>query len=338
MPKKPTRTTNQLHLTDLSPTRFEDFCLSLIYPLRPWDEIRHYGRTGGDRGVDIYALESVEDGTTRDWYVQCRRYASASTSVLKKAVDDALASSSQAPKVLLVVIACDVRRSAHEAFVEYATKCGVATPMLWTSSTIEARLYNDRKDLLFAFFGISGVAESRRRETSVTRSISIKHRLYTQLRKQKDIDWTKARTNPPEKFNYSEVILLSIDDTSYPNVDANRKFMSTWFKLELWDFYYNGLEFVASVEYAKVDSERRWKILRYDEKFDETQYQKVKLLRLLRLPYRNIVDFDTIGDEYYQDPHIYCRFAEGGSPFEGTRYVLAETEYPLTMEPDLEIK
>lgn len=62
MKAKPSETTNRIHFTDLDPTRFEDFCLALIYPLHPWLDIRHYGRQGGDAGVDIYAKEQLENG------------------------------------------------------------------------------------------------------------------------------------------------------------------------------------------------------------------------------------------------------------------------------------
>jgi hypothetical protein len=336
MPSKATRTINRLHFTDLDATRFEDLCLALIFPLHPWTDIRHYGRLGTDGGVDILAKERTEDGKDRDWFVQCRRHKNASTSTLEKAVDDALEKTKKVPDVLLVVVACDVRRQAHEAFIKYASKKGVSTPLLWTASVMEARLHAERRDLLFTYFGISEAAEARYRESTVSRNIAIKRRLYKELRKNpKEVDWEKARRHPPEKFETSEVIIHSIDDNSYPNVDVKETGISGWFKLELWDFYHNGLEFVVRVEYAVVDSERRWSLIEYDQRYDEKKYKKIKVYRILRIPYRNIVDYDTIGDEYYSQPHIYCRFAEGGEPYEGSRYVLISDEYPWPMDPDL---
>lgn len=160
MSAKPTKTTNPIHFTDLEPTRFEDLCLALIFPLHPWTDIRHYGRSGGDEGVDIFAKERMEDGVARDWFVQCRRYKFATKSTLKTAVDDALEKAEHSPDVLLVVVACDVSRTAHDAYIEYASKRGVKTPLLWTASIIEAQLYAERRDLLFSFFGISEAAGS----------------------------------------------------------------------------------------------------------------------------------------------------------------------------------
>lgn len=336
MSAKATKTTNRLHFTDLSPTRFEDFCLALIFPLHPWVDIRHYGRVGDDGGIDIYTKERTEDGVERDWYVQCRRYSKATKSTLKKAVDDALAKTKAIPAVLLVVVACDVRRDAHEKFNEYAASKGIKTPFLWTASTMEARLHAERRDLLFTYFGISEVAEARQRESTIIRSISIKKRLNREFRRDpKEIDWKRAEMHPYEKFITSEVIIHSIDDSTYPSVDAKNTGISGWFKLEIWDFYYNGLEFVARIEYGIVESEGRWSLLDYNQKFDENKYSKIKLFHLLRIPFRNIVDFDMMGDEYYRIPHIYCRFDNGGEPYEGSRFVLAGDEYPMTMDPEL---
>lgn len=155
MTGRPTRTTNRLHFTDLEPNRFEDLCLALVYLLHPWVKIQHYGRLGDDGGVDIFAQERVVDESVRTWYVQCRRYKKATKATLKKAVDDALAKAPAVPNVLLVILACDVRREADEEYEKYALGKGVATPMLWTASLLETRLYTERKDLLFSYFGIS---------------------------------------------------------------------------------------------------------------------------------------------------------------------------------------
>jgi hypothetical protein len=172
MPVRPSKTINRLHFTDLEAGRFENLCLALIFPLHPWTDIRHYGRTGADGGVDILAKERLEDGGEREWRVQCRRYGKAGKGVLTAAVNDALSSSKRPPEVLLVVVACDVTRAAHEAYAAHAASQGVATPLLWTASLLEARLYNNRRDLLFAYFGISGVGDARALDSSTARQKS----------------------------------------------------------------------------------------------------------------------------------------------------------------------
>jgi Restriction endonuclease len=151
----PTRTTNRLHFTDLSHTRFEDLAMHLVYRLHRWEDIHHDGRTGSDDGVDIRAVQRLEDQSVRSWFVQCRRYGTASAATLKKAVDDALAKAGNAPDVLLVIIACDVTLDARTDYEQYARERGIQTPLLWPASTLEPKLYSDHPDLLFVFFDIT---------------------------------------------------------------------------------------------------------------------------------------------------------------------------------------
>jgi hypothetical protein len=206
---------------------------------------------------------------------------------------------------------------------------------LWTASVLEARLYAERRDLLFSYFGISTAGEARQRETSVTRNLAIKKRLRTELLKQsKRVDWAKAQRRPPEKFAHSEAIIHSIDDNSYPDFDDERTGISGWFKLEVWDFYHNGISFVLRVEEGVIDEHGRWSTIEYGQQFDTRKYRKIKMFMLGRIPFRNIVETDSTGDEYYNQPHIYCRFADGGQPYEDFQYVLAEG-YPYPLEPNL---
>lgn len=337
MKAKPSKTTNRLHFTDMDPTRFEDLCLALIFPLRPWSDIRHYGRRGGDGGVDILAKEGIEDATDIEWFIQCRRYSKATKSTVKKAVDDALAKVTHAPDVLLVVLACDVSRTAHEAYASYASSRGVSTPLLWTASILEAQLHAERRDLLFTYFGISEAAEARRREVTISRNIALKRRLRRELLRTTGVNWDRARTRPSEKFIASEVIVHSTDDTSYPDFDEERTGFSGWLKLEIWDFYHNGLEFVVGVDYGIVDGDGRWAVIGHDQPVDEDQFKRINMFRLAQIPYRNIADIDAMGDEYYPQPHIYCRYADGGQPYEGFRWVPTD-DYPWPMEPDLQFE
>lgn len=313
--------------------RFEDFCLALIYPLNLWTDLRHYGRKGTDGGVDIFAKERGDDGVEREWIIQCRRHSRSNRSKLKAAVDDALSKADKPPAVLLVIIACDARRDAHENFLSYASTRGVKTPYLWTASLLEAKLYNKRRDLLYTFFGISEVAEERSKETSISRNIAMKKRVRRDfLADPANVNWDKARNHPPAKFQHGEVIIHSIDDTVYPQADADSPGISGWFKLEVWDFYHNGLEFVLAGERGALDRDGYWGLLDRNQSFDSRRFREVRLYRLGRIPYANIVEYDVVGDEFYGSPHLYCRFANGGMPYEGFRHVLIADEFPWPME------
>lgn len=338
MAARPTRTTNRLHFTDLDPIRFEDLCLALLYPLRQWVEIQHYGRLGGDDGVDVFAQEQLEDESIRTWYAQCRRYKSATKATLQKAVDDALANASTAPDVLLVVLACDVRRTTHEEYRKYALSKGVAEPMLWTASILESRLYAERQDLLFSYFGVSATQSSRSQEAFIRRNLSMKRRVTKELLKEKPSPQDLMGA-PWRKFEYSEAIIHSIEDTSYPRVDDQAVGISGWFKSEFCDLYHNGIEFMMRVQVAVVDSTGRWAIVPYGKTVQSPGLTEFRAYLVGRIPYRNIVDIDTRGDEYYPGPHIYCRFADLGEPWEGFvyRYVTQGDEYPQHLDADKQV-
>lgn len=57
-----TRTINQLHFEDLDPIRFEELILAMVYRMRRWDKLDHFGKKGSDDGIDIRAVELLEMG------------------------------------------------------------------------------------------------------------------------------------------------------------------------------------------------------------------------------------------------------------------------------------
>jgi hypothetical protein len=302
---KPTRTTNRLPFTELDARRFEDLCLAILYKTRPWAELRHYGRLGADQGVDIFGRETLDNGLSRIWSVQCRRYEKAPAATLRRAVDDTIARAGTIPDVLLVIVACDVSRSAFDAFRQHAAGVGVGEPLLWTASMLEATLYADRHDLLFTFFGVSLAERSRTRESAVRRNLGLKKRMIADFR-------TKSS-------RHSKLVIRSIDDVSYPEVD-NGPGISSWFVVEMHGFYHNGVEVYVAVRSGIIDSDGKWAILNYGDTYDATKYEPIQVIALGRIPFRNIVEYDMEGDDYYSEPHIYCTFADAGEPYEGIVY------------------
>lgn len=334
MSRNPTRTTNRLHFADLAPQRFEDLCLGLIYGLLPWSDIRHYGRVGSDKGIDILARESLEDESERTWFVQCRRYKRAPKKTLTTAIDDTLAKLGTRPDVLLVIVSCDVSRQAQEGFDEHAHLRGIARAILWTESVLEAKLYAERRDLLFSYFGVSMAAESRSREWTLKRGIAMKRQVMRELMRPVD-DPRRALRNPSERFVNSRMVIHSVDDSSYPRGDDVGAGISGWFRIEPFDLYHNGIEFALNIEYALLDRHGNWATVPYDYPAPDEGFAKVKVWHIGCLPFRNIVAIDTLGDEYYNEPHIYCRFSEGGEPYEEFRYRLCdESSFPAQLEAE----
>lgn len=328
---KPTKTINRLHFSDLGPNRFEDLCLSLIYPLHPWNEIRHYGRKGSDGGVDIYAIENLEDGSQRKWVVQCKRFAKITKAQLKKAVDEALQNETDVPDVFLMIVSSDVTRAAHEAYVKYAEGERISNVFIWSQSVIEAKLYSERPDLLFSYFGISLASGARNREKRIKRNLSIKRRVQRELLTAR-VDQSDFLKRPNKHFCSSEAIIHSIDDDHYPDIpDLAEGLISGWFKVEFWDTYFNGIEFVTGIRLIAENDDDKWTIIPHDQ--EETGVSTCNAWEIGRIPFRNIVEIDAGGDEFYNVPHLYCRFSEAGSPYEEFVYRLMDQTY-ISLEAD----
>ncbi len=315
---RPTRTTNRLHFEDLDPRRFEDLVLSLVYRLKTWEELHHDGRTGADRGVDIRGLERLMDDSLRRWAVQCKRYKSFAPADANKVIAEVSNRVSERPDVLLLAVACDVSRATWEAFESNARTHGINTVILWTASKIESMLYNEHKDLLFAFFGVSVVKDERKREMNLKRGLSMKRKL------------SRIFLAPrPAGVEAPDVIVRSIDDDTYPEVDpAPPGKSSGWFKVEFGSMYYNGIELLLSIReivvdrsdghwaYSDVIEDERRALIDSAVRRDPDRFAIENTFTIGRIPFRSIVECDEDGDEYYGGVHLFCRFEESGSPFE----------------------
>ncbi|MBN3761179.1 restriction endonuclease [Burkholderia sp. Ac-20365] len=310
---RPTRTINKLHFEDLSAGRFEDLSLALVYRLRQWQDIHHDGRTGADGGVDIRAIEAALDNSLRDWYVQCKRYATFAAADAKAAVHEAVGKATVPPDVMLLIVGCDVSLATRTAYEKAAADAGIQTAILWTASKLEAMLYAEHPDLLFSYFGVSLARQERKREDDLRRRLAMKRKM--------------ARIFP---HDYKpKIVIHSIDDDLYPESDTTGgRGISPWFRVEFAGHYHAGIEVYLNIEHIIVDrGDGAWAEVRYGangidgsidlkEAFANTRYDVVKAFTIGRIPFRNIFEVDEEGDEYYPEPHLYCRFADRGTPYE----------------------
>jgi hypothetical protein len=278
----------------------------------------------------------LENGAGRTWSIQCRRYKAASAAVLKSAIDEVLRSGNPTPDVLVVAVACDVQRKAHETFERYALSKGVGQAVLWSASVLEARLRAERRDLLFAFFGLAAPRETRERERRITRNIALKRRMHADLLEKPGVPLKKFG-EPWHHFRHHTFLVRSIDDSAYPEIDTTLSGISSWFKLEVYDFYHNGLEFILDIRYVQIGSDLRWRLVSHEEHRGDPRPEWTKVWVLGQVPYRNIIDYDMIGDEYYGEPHLFCVFADGGTPYEGRRYVIISDSDRQQLDPRLQV-
>jgi hypothetical protein len=145
-----------------------------------------------------------------------------------------------------------------------------------------------------------------------------------------------------KKFAQSEFIVHRLEDTNYPKSD-NSPGISGWFKLEVFDFYFNGIEGILNIEYALVSKfTKSWSLLpddRAKEAFP-TGFWPIKVFKTGRIPWRNIRHYDLGGDEYYPMPHLYCLYADNGMPYEGFEYyeITESDSYHFSLPSDAAVE
>lgn len=156
-----TKTIGQLHFEDLDPIRFEELILSMVYRMRPWEDLNHFGKKGSDDGIDIRAIELLENGKKDTYHIQCKRYSKITTTQLRKIVDEYLAKNDRIPDFYILAISCSLTKRQIESFEQYCKEKGFKSYSIWTATVIEAMLYGNYHDLLFAYFGINLIEEKK---------------------------------------------------------------------------------------------------------------------------------------------------------------------------------
>lgn len=120
-----TRTINQLHFEDLDPIRFEELILAMVYRMRRWDKLDHFGKKGSDDGIDIRAIEQLENGKSNTYYFQCKRYKKVSNTILKGIIDDYIMKNDFVPQFYILVISCALTKKQIEYFERYCDDKGL---------------------------------------------------------------------------------------------------------------------------------------------------------------------------------------------------------------------
>ena len=168
---------------------------------------------------------------------------------------------------------------------------------------------------------------STRSARTAEENLKREHRLRDELRKAFFKDPRDRIAEGHEaaqyrKFRETEFIVHRLGDTLYPDFDPAPG-ISNWFKLETFDFYFNGIEGILNIEYVlTTEFTKSWSPLpdnRRDEAFPKG-FWPVKVFKTGRIPWRNIRHYDLHGDEYYPFPHLYCLYADNGMPYEGFEY------------------
>tara|TARA_R110002167_G_scaffold366411_1_gene596179 strand:- start:28679 stop:29767 length:1089 start_codon:yes stop_codon:yes gene_type:complete len=154
----------------------------------------------------------------------------------------------------------------------------------------------------------------------IKRNLALKKRLQRDfIRKLEKEEWEYSWYEPWIKFTYHNVLIRSVDDNKWPEVDDNPSGeISSWFKGEFWDFYENGIELITNGGQAIFDKDGNWDILDWkeDDRIKNKDYQPTNYWTYLRIPYDYIVEYDMETDPYHGIPSIYVRYEKDGMPYE----------------------
>jgi hypothetical protein len=134
-----------------------------------------------------------------------------------------------------------------------------------------------------------------------------------------------------EALNNGRTLALTFYPHPQQQIDSTRR-PSGWFKVELYDFYHNGLLVIVWLSRGVIDNKGRWAIIEHKAFFDTTKFREIKIWHLGKIPWRNIRAYDLDGDEYYNFPHIWCTFANGQGPYEGMTFAILGDGYDWPLD------
>lgn len=194
------------------------------------------------------------------------------------------------------------------------------------------------------------------RPSNVERLLKRDLRLRDELQKDlvrpwKEVEWERSRRadgreRPFDKFRYSKFVIHRLGDDTYPG-DDDRPGISSWFRLEPFDFYHQGIKFILGIESGVIENgigyagNLHWAIIPFNATFDPQRFRRISIWHLGLIPYRNIRHYDPKGDEYYNGPHLYCDFNIDGMPYERFEYAVVAKEgdfYDWPLSPELQLQ
>ena len=119
---------------------------------------------------------------------------------------------------------------------------------------------------------------------------------------------------PHYKFIYDRLMVRSVEDRKYPDLDAGQP---AWFRLELWDFYEYGLEFIGNGRKILFDNNFRWDLIEGDDdpRKNNPDYRHEHFHSFMKIAFDDMVTYDPETDGYHGYPSLYCHFRHNRQPF-----------------------
>jgi len=160
-------------------------------------------------------------------------------------------------------------------------------------------------------------------EDKLQRNLNLKRRIEEDFS-----DWLNYF--PEKRKRNSKMLLRSYNDKQYPDSNKPDKYGEyPWFAAEIKSLYHSGIEFIYGAEELAIFDDNKWDFNNYGK---SKNLATITALRVGKVNYSDIVDYDLKGDEYYPFPHFFCRFAHKGLPFEETYFESVDEKPPIFFE------
>lgn len=295
-------------------TIFEDLLCDLLNSEYKTISFKKFGKQGHkQKGIDIFSVE-------HDIAIQCKKKDLArKESVIKRELCDDIEKDvekiiSQDLKINItkLIVAStisdhtDIDEICEDIKIKHECKFEI---LYWGWETIQNRLLN-HKDLLKKYYS-NFIVKNEENEEEFLKIQTLKNRV------KKDFGPWINYSLENRKYN-SRMMIRRFDDKNYPNDNSLNEFNTyNWFKAELHRDYHKGLEFIIGIKDIIQLPNKLWRF--YDRNKD-SNIENIRVFKIARLNYSEIIDYDIRGDEYDACPHIFCKFKHDGLPFEEIYY------------------
>lgn len=165
--------------------------------------------------------------------------------------------------------------------------------------------------------------DSTKKENAVNRfkkNFAIKNEIFNKLFKS-DLsikDREILYYIPYRSFIYDSLIVRSIEDVAYPNIDDDESNpVSTWYKAQIHDTYEYGIEMMIMCPFDIVTNAKlNWNFL--NDRDIQNLPSRLKYLRasvLQRIPYDHIIKLDMNPDPICGYPTLFVEYKNDKKPF-----------------------
>lgn len=291
-------------------SRFESLVCDLFNVIGNTNSYKKFGRKGHQqKGIDVFSSE-------KDIVIQCKKKDLSRKEILirKELMNDI---ESDINKIL----SKDLKLKFNTLFFTSTYKdhpdidefCEMIKEerniefdiIYWGWDTIEEKII-DKSEILTKYYS-NFIVNNESKEESFLRNLNLKKTI------DKDFgDWLNFF--PENRSRRSRMIIRAFDETNYPHSnEPDEHGEYSWFGAEIKDLYPRGMEFTICIESIRVYNDSTYD---FGDVETKEEFRKVKVARIGKINFSDIVEYDINGDGYYNCPHIFCKFRYKGTPFE----------------------